>query len=238
MYFPAKNSIKKIAAKVSFARDFLDFKKMNDGRFAVEWNQRFPCLNENTQNTSFDAHYIYHPAWAARILSQTRPEFHVDISSTLTFCSIVSAFLPVKFYDFRPASINLKNLTCGQKDLTKLSFETGGVKSLSCMHTLEHIGLGRYGDPIDPAADVKAAKELGRVLAVGGEFLFVVPVGKPKLMFNAHRIYSFEQAMGLFPGLKLKEFALVKDDMSFVENATKEMTGAQNYGCGCFRFTK
>jgi SAM-dependent methyltransferase len=116
------------------------------------------------------------------------PAKHIDISGTLPFFFILSAFMPVEFYDFRTAPLHLSQLKCGSTDLTALHFSTGSVQSLSCMHTVEHVGLGRYGDPIDPDGDLKAIRELKRVLAPGGNLLFVVPVGKPSVVFNAHRI--------------------------------------------------
>ncbi|MDD4902666.1 MAG: DUF268 domain-containing protein [Patescibacteria group bacterium] len=224
----------------SFIIDFLSFKKNNDARFPLRWSNRFPCLGEATATTNFDAHYIYHPAWAARILAQTKPEFHVDISSSLTFCSLVSAFLPVKFFDYRPANLKLSGLECNHADLLKLPFPDNSVKSLSCMHTIEHVGLGRYGDPIDPIGDLKAMAELTRVLAPGGNFLFAVPIGQPKLMFNAHRIYSYQMIIDAFKDLKLNNFTLIPSANNREPNfsATKEDSDKENYACGCFWFTK
>lgn len=106
----------------------------------------------------------------------------------------------------------MPNLTSKHGDLTKLHFETNSVQSLSCLHTVEHVGLGRYGDPINPTGDIEAAKELSRVLAPGGTFIFVTPVGKPKIAFNAHRIYSYKQVLDLFPELIITEFSMVPDD--------------------------
>ena len=109
------------------------------------------------------------------------------------------------------------------------------------MHVIEHVGLGRYGDPIDPDGDLKAIAEIKRVLAVGGDMLFVVPIGKPKVIFNAHRIYSYDQIIMYFKGLKLITFALIPDnpgDGGLIEPADKKMADAQTYGCGCFWFRK
>lgn len=229
---------------LSFLRDFMRFKELTEesGRhFRLRWKDRYPWLYNNTAETYFDRHYVYHPAWAARILAQTKPEFHIDISSTLHFCSLVSAFIPVKFYDYRPADLGLSDLSSGKADLLALPFEDGSIKSLSCMHVVEHIGLGRYGDPLDPDGDLKAIAELKRVLAPDGSLLFVVPIGRPKIMFNAHRIYSYEQILSQFPELELKEFALIPDkpgDGGLINNATKEMADAQTYGCGCFWFIR
>jgi hypothetical protein len=106
------------------------------------------------------------------------------------------------------------------------------------MHTVEHIGLGRYGDEMDPDGDLKAIKEIKRVLAIDGNLLFVVPIGKPKIMFNAHRIYSYDQIMQYFSDFELKKFSLITDDGDFIQNSTKDTADEQKYGCGCFWFKK
>lgn len=228
---------------LKFVADFLAMKKNSSevDRFSLRWKDRQPCLHDNTGATGFDHHYIYHPAWAARILAQISPKRHVDISSSLYFSSIVSAFIPVEFYDYRPAALELTGFSSGAADLLALHFATGSIESLSCMHVVEHVGLGRYGDPLDPDGDLKAIKELTRVLAAGGDLLFVVPIGRPKIKFNAHRIYSYDQVISYFPQLKLREFSLISDDSNggnLIYNADKAMADAQDYGCGCFWFTK
>src|SRR4029079_19803272 len=132
-------------------------------------------------------------AWAARKIRAQAPGRHVDLSSYLYFATLLSAFIPVDFFDYRPAHLQRSGLTTGSADLTRLPFADNSIASLSCMHTVEHVGLGRYGDPIDPAGDLKAMLDLNRVLARGGNLLFVVPTGRPRVVFNAHRIYSFDQ---------------------------------------------
>lgn len=210
-------------------------------RFALRWQDRLPCLDDRTMETAFDRHYVYHPAWAARVLAQTKPPVHVDVSSTLHFCSLVSAFLPVKFYDYRPADLKLDNLTSESADLLALPFADNSIASLSCMHVVEHVGLGRYGDALDPEGDLKAMRELMRVVAPGGTLLFVTPVGKPRIQFNAHRIYSYRQVVDCFGDMGLREFALVPDDArdgGLIYNASEAQADAQSYGCGCFWFIK
>lgn len=201
----------------------------------------FPFMQDKTSDTLFDTHYIYHPAWATRIVKEINPSKHIDISSTLHFCTQLSAFIPTEFYDYRPAHVKLSGLKSAHADLCKLHFPDDSIESISCMHTVEHIGLGRYGDPIDPEGDIKAIKELQRVLKPGGNFLFVTPVGKPKVQFNAHRVYSYEQIISLFNQLKLVEFSLIPDnalEVGMIRNAAPDLVQMQNYGCGCFWFTK
>jgi SAM-dependent methyltransferase len=201
----------------------------------------FPILGEWTATTEFDTHYVYHCAWAARVLAETKPAKHIDISSSLYFSTICSAFVPVEFYDYRPAPLTLSGLICGACDLTKLPFDDDSIDSLSCLHVIEHLGLGRYGDPINPESDRIAAKELVRVLAKNGSLLIVCPIGRPRICFNAHRIYSFQQVVETFAPLSLKQFSLIADDAitsGLQVDAPPELADAQRYGCGCFWFQK
>jgi len=230
--------------RLRYFQDYVRFRQMAsrlEYRFDVRWRDRYPCLDDNTSQTTFDRHYIYHPAWAARVLTRTNPAVHIDISSTLAFCTVVSAFIPVRFYDYRPARLHLSNLSSNHADLTALPFSDETISSLSCMHVVEHIGLGRYGDKLDPDGDLKAIRELKRVLEPGGSLLFVVPIGRPRIQFNAHRIYSYDHISMCFSDLKLQEFVLIPDhprDGDLVVNAAPDMANAQNYGCGCFWFKK
>lgn len=102
------------------------------------------------------------------------PEKHIDISSDLRFVTLVSAFLPIDFYDFRPVDLKMDGLESFHADIVNLPFENNSVYSFSCMHVVEHVGLGRYGDAIDYDGDLKAIAELLRVLAQGGNLIFVV----------------------------------------------------------------
>jgi hypothetical protein len=216
--------------------------KSTTSRFEITWENRKPYLYDKTSNTGFDRHYVYHAGWAARVLNINRPDYHVDISSTLYFCSIVSAFIPIRFYDYRPAELVLEGLSSDHIDLTAIIWPDNSVKSLSCMHTVEHVGLGRYGDPIDYDGDLKAMNELSRVLAVDGDLLFVVPVGNvSQIIFNGHRIYTPELVISSFPNLDLVEFTLIPErdeDGGLVSNPPTELLARQEYACGCFWFKK
>ena len=241
-----KKAIKKTLRIVSSPFVFFDFLKFRksdkEHRFDLSIRNFYPQIKDKTVQTSFDRHYVYHTSWAARVLAETRPKKHIDISSSLYFAGIVSAFVPIDFYDYRPANIGLSNLDSKKGDLLSLPFPDKSVQSISCMHTIEHIGIGRYGDPIDPEGDIKAIRELKRVTALGGSLLFVVPIGgKAMIEFNAHRIYTYEQVMKQFTDMKLKEFALIPEHEAqggLIRNASPELTRKERYACGCFWFIK
>ncbi|MCE5285689.1 MAG: DUF268 domain-containing protein [Pelosinus sp.] len=214
---------------------------LNQMRFpTISGEDLYPCLNDDTSQTAFDEHYIYHTAWAARVLAEIKPSIHYDIASSLYFSALVSAFIPVCFFDYRPAPLFLSGLKSEHVDLTKLPFADQSVPSLSCMHVIEHIGLGRYGDPLDYNGDLRAIAELKRVVSKGGSLLLVVPIGQPRICFNAHRIYAFENIRECFSDFRLEQFALIPDNAinGLVYNPSLEFTNSQRYGCGCFWLTR
>jgi SAM-dependent methyltransferase len=238
------NLIKHTPQKISSPNGFkANFKNktplLRDNRFICEYEDIRPCLEDNTTNTGFDSHYIYHTAWAARVLAKTKPKKHIDIGSSLYFVTNVSAFIPIEFYDYRPAKVNLSSLDCKSGNIISLPFPDNSIESISCMHVVEHIGLERYGDPFDPQGDLKAINELKRVLKDNGSLLFVVPLGdKMRIQYNAHRIYTFEYIIKCFNNLKLLNFAFITDNGQFLSDANENDVKDQKYGCGCFWFKR
>ncbi|MDN3921775.1 alpha-1,2-fucosyltransferase [Roseateles violae] len=220
-----------------FRVDFQTF--FSQGQLPADWTvQQRPCLDDATTTTAIDAHYVYHTAWAARRLVANPVAEHVDIGSDHRFTTIASAFQPMRFLDYRPCEVKLPGLVAGHANLLDLQIDNGSIQSLSCMHVIEHIGLGRYGDPIDFHGADTAMDALERVLAPGGLLYFVVPVGEPCVVFNAHRIFRASDIVRRFGRLELVEFSLVNDNGRFDEHVAPETADGQRYACGCFLFRK
>ncbi|HEY6457795.1 MAG TPA: DUF268 domain-containing protein [Steroidobacteraceae bacterium] len=211
-------------------------------RFLLTNETLWPILNEDTDQTSFDRHYTYHPAWACRVLRRTSPPVHYDFSSTLNFIAMASAWVPITFCDYRPAQLQLEGLCTRREDLTHLSFPDNSLGSVSCMHVLEHVGLGRYGDVLDYDGDLKAVAELIRVVRGGGNLLIVLPLGRTaRVQFNAHRIYTWAGVLEMFQEqFDLVESALIPEqpNLGLVYSPDETLLNAQNYACGCFWFKK
>lgn len=198
----------------------------------------YPCLHDRTATTGIDAHYFYQGVWAMRKIQESGAVEHVDVGSLVSFVGLLSTFLKVIFIDIRPASIRLKKFESRQGSVLDMPFADNSITSLSCLHVAEHIGLGRYGDPLDPQGTKKATHELSRVLALNGNLYFSLPIGKPRVCFNAHRIHSPGQILEYFSELKLIEFSGVTDVGEFVENISPSTLESANYACGMFHFTK
>jgi SAM-dependent methyltransferase len=221
----------------SFFVELRRYEEMH-GAERIAFRDLFPCLDDRTATTSFDTHYFYQDIWAFRkVLESGAPE-HVDVGSKIDYVGFLTAVTKVTFIDIRPLHADLANLTCKPGSILSMPFPDDSVPSLSCLHVAEHVGLGRYGDPLDPLGTVKACRELARVLAPGGNLYFGIPVGKPRVCFNAHRIHSCEQILVCFEGLRLVEFSFVDDAGRFIVDADRTSASAAKYGCGLFHFTK
>jgi SAM-dependent methyltransferase len=197
-----------------------------------------PQLFDWLPTTPYDPHYLHQDAWAARELHARGVEEHVDVGSRITFVAGIAAFTRVTFVDIRPLDTEVPGLTSVAGSVLSLPFSDGSLGSLSCLHVAEHIGLGRYGDPLDPAGTRKAALELARVLAPGGTLLFALPVGEPRTNFNAHRVHDPREVPGLFPGLRLDAFAAVDDAGCFRPDARPDDLAGASWSCGMYRLVR
>lgn len=197
-----------------------------------------PCLGDWTPATPFDAHYLYQGAWLARRIAACRPARHVDVGSSLLTLSVLSATTETLHLDYRPPALQLAGLQARAGDLLHLPFGDASLDSLSCLHVIEHVGLGRYGDPIDPDGSGKAAAELARVLAPRGRLYLSAPVGRERVCFNAHRVFAPEGLAGLFAPLRLETFAFVDDAGAYRDPARLEDARGLAYGCGLFEFSR
>ena len=157
-----------------------------------------PCLCDWTMHTPFDAHYFYQGAWLARRLGESKLRQHVDVGSSVLTMSVLSAWVDTVFVDYRPLKVSLPGLSSVAGDILRLPFTDNSLYSLSCLHVIEHIGLGRYGDPIDPQGSIKAAYELQRIMRSGGKLFLSLPIGRERVCYNAHRVHAPDSVIRIF----------------------------------------
>ena len=145
----------------------------------------------------------YECVFAAEMLKEFHPMKILDIGSYRNFIMGLAAHYDVTSVDIRPRSVNVVGEDCLIGDAKKLPVESGRFDAVVSLCSLEHFGLGRYGDEFDLDADRKAFLEMIRVLRPGGRLIFSTTIGPPCICFNAHRIYSQEMIADFCVGLKL-----------------------------------
>lgn len=163
-----------------------------------------PCLFDNLNHTPLEPTYFFQDSWAAKHIFDLKPLHHYDVGSSAKTMGIFSQFTSVTMIDIRPIKLQLPNLYFKEGSILELPFEDNAIDCISSLCVIEHIGLGRYGDPIDAFGSEKAIKELKRVLKEGGILLFSVPVDDVnKIYFNAHRAFTRDYILELFDGFSI-----------------------------------
>jgi len=222
---------------VRYARDRHAYRRL-PGAEPLRLRDSFPKLADRLPSSPFDRHYLYQDVWAARWVADVRPQHHVDVGSRVDYVGFLTTHTDVTFVDIRPLEAALEGLTAVAGSILALPFDDRSVESVSCLHVAEHIGLGRYGDPLDPTGTRMAARELQRVLAPGGQLLFSLPVGNPRVCFNAHRIHAPTEVLAFFDELELSEIAGVDDTGTFARGRSVDELAGSRYACGMFRFVR
>lgn len=220
-----------------FFSDWFAFRR-SAGTWSVSVADTYPCLADRLRTTPFDPHYFYQGNWLARRLAEAKPQHHVDIGSSVLMVGVISAHVPTIFVDYRPLVVQQSGLACVAADINHLPFADQSVTSLSCLHVIEHVGLGRYGDPIDPEGARRAAEELQRVVGQGGTLYLSTPIGRERVCFNAHRVFAPTTILSLFSQLKLVRFSYVSDDGLLNVDVSPEKIPQLDYGCGFFEFRR
>lgn len=225
-----------------FVRNFSSYQRLSQsGAFRIRLNEIFYTTHDRFGGAGIvGGHYFWQDMWAARRIFAGGTKHHVDIGSRIDgFIGHILPFCEVTYVDLRPLRIEIEGLNFKQGSILSLPFGDSTLSSVSSLHVIEHIGLGRYGDPVDPNGYERAAKELARVLAPGGTLLIGTPVGRERLCFDAHRVFDPKTVVEAFSGLNLREFNLIGDKGDdIIPNATFEQGRACEYGCGLFVFGK
>lgn len=209
--------------------------------FPFAWSETQPMLADYALEAgSAGGHYFHQDLWAARRIHAARPRSHVDIGSRIDgFVAHLLTFMPVTVVDIRRLDSQVDGLTFVQGDVCHLSaFASESLESLSSLHAIEHIGLGRYGDPISPAGWRAALRECARVLRPGGRFYLGLPVGRERLNFNSGRVFDPATIVAAAAPLRLTTFAAVDDAGQLVDPATPSHFSTAEYACGLFEFTR
>ena len=235
-----KNRISYLKAYYELHTDYAIFKRqkkeVNDTDFIL--GHMHPCLKDKLASSgTAKGAYFHQDLLVAQRIFHNKPQIHIDVGSRIDgFVAHVASFREIKVFDIRPPENKVKNISFFQLDLmNKIPEEMReSCDSLSCLHAIEHFGLGRYGDPINFNGHLLGMENLYQLLKPGGTLYFSVPIGKlQQVKFHAKRIFSLRYLLKQFHGkYKIKHFSFVNDEGYLFENVdlTEENI---NSGCNC-----
>ena len=175
---------------------------------------------------------------------QRQPRRHIDVGSRVDgFVAHLATFRAVEAIDVRPLTSTTPNIQFLCADLMSELPKSliGATDSLSCLHAIEHFGLGRYGDPLNFEGHLRGLSNLRQMLEPQGVLYLSTPISRrQRIEFNAHRVFRLPYLMNLFAGsFDLLSFAFVGDDGQLRTDADPvgddgRNTFNLNYGCGIF----
>lgn len=192
-------------------------------------------------------HYFHQDLIVAREIFDRRPQRHIDVgSSVYGFVSHVASFRDIDVLDVRPLSVNVPGIRFFQQDVMQLDEQWHGVTdSLSCLHALEHFGLGRYGDTIDYHGWRRGLTNLIEMLEPGGILYLSVPTSyRQRIEFNAHRVFSLPKFRDILTEtLEIERLAFITDEGSLVPDVDPfgpeaNASFGANYGCSVWILRK
>lgn len=216
--------------------------------FQINKDSLMPILHEADEEAGgVDGHYFLQDIYFAKKISESQSKIHYDIGSRID--GFIGHLLSnhnvekVVLIDIRPFPVDVNGLEFICSDATNLdNFEDNSIESISSLHAIEHFGLGRYGDSIDPNAWKKVLRAISTKLAPGGKFYLGVPISKePSLNFNGERVFTPMTIIDELKDLSLISFSYIHDyKISNVPN-DEIVLREQELGekdCGLFIFSK
>jgi SAM-dependent methyltransferase len=247
--FDPKAFLKAIKSKkkYSFNADYKELIKQKGTDTNFEIASRFPVLTDrNDEGGVMKGAYFHQDLYVARLINLDKPEKHLDIGSrTDGFVAHVASYREIELIDIRDIKSSVKNIVFRKADLMQLPSDlVDYCDSISSLHAIEHFGLGRYGDPIDYYGYLKAINNITKILKTRGRFYFSVPIGRQRIEFNAHRVFSVDYLTSILSeNFDIHSFSYVDDNGDFHENIelTKENAKSSfgcHYGCGIFTLIK
>lgn len=190
--------------------------------------------------------YFHQDLLVAQWISAAQPRRHVDVGSRIDgFVAHVASFREIDVLDLRPVRSSASGIRFHQHDITTddPTWEAA-TDSLSCLHSIEHFGLGRYGDAVDPDAWRTGWANLVKMVEPGGTVYLSTMIGPQRVEFDAHRVFDVQTLLTLVqPTCEVLEFAYVDDvgelhtDADWTSPAVASSFGCQS-GCGILRLRR
>lgn len=198
-----------------FAKDLVKYREMNT-RKNMEANDDnlWPVIFDKYHEAGKMGNYFWQDLWAAKLVFDSGVKRHFDIGSRIDgfIAHLLAMNIDVTLIDIRKFPSEVEGLHTIVDDATSLQqVDNESIDSMSALCSLEHFGLGRYGDPIDPEACFKCFKEIQKKIKVGGRLYISLPIGAERVEFNAHRIFYPETIIECFSDMNLIEFSCTSE---------------------------
>jgi SAM-dependent methyltransferase len=223
---------------VRFGRDLRRFQALQaQSRSRMKFGKLYPCIDDyGAESGTAAGHYFHQDLLVAQRIFAAKPARHVDIGSRVDgFVAHIAVFREIEVFDIRPLTTSARNILFHRCDLMA-AIEPAYLDycdSLSCLHALEHFGLGRYGDRLDPDGHLKGLANIHRILRSRGILYLAVPIGPHRIEFNAHRVFGVPELIRMVS----ERFAISR--FSFVDDAGElhddvdlaEANSERHFGC-------
>ncbi|KAF0159324.1 MAG: Uncharacterized protein FD159_502 [Syntrophaceae bacterium] len=242
------NLSKLIKTLPSFLSEYRELKKQTThSPDDFPFDKFYPCIEDRSQESgTASGHYFHQDLLVSSKIFKNNPIKHIDIGSRVDgFVSHVASFREIEIFDIRKLTIQIDNIVFKQVDMMDPQLDLAEYcDSISCLHALEHFGLGRYGDKIDYQGHLKGWQNIYNVLKRNGKLYFSVPIGKQRIEFNAHRVFSLDYLLKMMNNrYRINSFCYVNDAGNLIKNAELNRNSITDnfschYGCGIFELTK
>jgi ubiquinone/menaquinone biosynthesis C-methylase UbiE len=202
-----------------FVSDYVAFKKLHNVNIEL-----WPYLNDRKSSAgSFMHEYFIQDVFAAQLVHRLNPQKIVDVGSRIDgYIAHLITSREVELIDIRPMDSVIKNLKFLQMNFSDYeSVKENYTDFVSCLHSIEHFGLGRYGDPIVKDAVPSALKSFSRITKPNGAFLLSTTFGKERVKFNAQWIFDFNKMKD-----QLEALGFVIEELYYLDNTTFKIADA------------
>lgn len=210
-----KRLVTSVKGWLRYAKERKTFRRMPSADL-LPWGGELPMLTEWDDSSGALGVYFYQDRLVASWILAANPQRHVDVGSRIDgFVGNVSVFREIDVIDIRPQPMKVPNVRFHQLDLMAELPDTWRqcTDSLSCLHTIEHFGLGRYGDRLDPEGHIKGLSQLKEMVSRDGILYLSTPVGEERIEFNAHRVFAPSTLLGWFgEDWRIEQSAVIDDD--------------------------
>jgi hypothetical protein len=226
-------------------RDCLKFRSAYNGKFTF-----VPSLHDRySEGGETKSEYFWQDLLVARWIYEKAPEKHVDIGSRVDgFVAHVASFREIEVIDVRPVSAKIPGILFRQTDLMDPSslpiLDEGYCDSLSCLHALEHFGLGRYGDSINPLGYKLGLVNMIRLVKDGGSFYLSTPIGRERVEFNSNWVFDPRTIVVIAKdnGMELTSLTVFRNKTGLIsvnhDDLTLRALAEEDYNLGIFSFRK